>query len=94
MKIIKTYLAFENGIILETEKYEQEVSAYATALESIKFFLRYFIAANKLSGKIHMESRESGLYIRCDVKPNKYGKLLIAELNGRFDIKEGILLSG
>jgi hypothetical protein len=90
MMAIRTYLQFEKGKILEIGKYDPVVSTDAATIESLKFLLRYLIAADKLSGKIHIESRESKLYIRCDVKPKKYGKLLMAELRGRFDIMESV----
>jgi hypothetical protein len=88
MRPIRIYLLFEKGKILEIGKYDPVVSADAATIESLKFLLRYLIAADKLSGTIHIESRESKLYIRCDVKPKKYENLLMAELKGRFDIME------
>ena len=88
MKTIKAYLNFEHGKLLETGKYEPEISERAVAVESIKFFARHFIESNKLTGQINIESRDRKLYLRYDVKPKKYMKLLKEELKKRYDIEE------
>jgi hypothetical protein len=88
MNTIKTCLVFEDGKILETGKYEHEVSVRAMAIESLKFFLGHYIEANKLSGNIHIESATTGFFVRYDVKPKALLLPLDAALKKRFGVIE------
>ena len=90
MKIIRTFLEFGNGKILNTGKYELGVSVGATTIESLKFFLSCWIPANKLSGTIYIGSAGEKICLKYgDVNPKKYVKPLIAKLKGKFHIREG-----
>jgi hypothetical protein len=90
MKTMRTFLEFENGKILSTGKYELGVSVDATTIESLKFFLNYWLSTNQFSGTFYIGSSGEKICLKYgDAKPKKYIKLLIAELRGRFSIREG-----
>jgi hypothetical protein len=81
---MKASMDFRDGEISWTGKYELGVSADATLIEQVKFFLSAYIARHLLSGSASIEIRDERLCVAHDVRPRKFAGPLGRELWKRY----------
>lgn len=86
VKHMKTSMDFRYGEISGIGKYDLGVSADATMIGQVKFFLSAFIAEHLLSGKASIEIRNGRLCVDHDIRPTKFAVLLDRKLQKRYRV--------
>jgi hypothetical protein len=86
VKQMKASMDFRDGEISGIGKYDLGVSADATLIEQVKFFLSAYVKEYLLSGNASIEIRNGRLCVEHNIRPIKFALLLNRKLQKRYRV--------